>query len=33
MTMFYAHFCAYYFAAGIRYFGYLNKISTSFFRV
>jgi len=32
MMMFSAHFCAYYFAIGIRYFGYLNKISTLFFR-
>jgi len=31
--MFFAQFCAYYFAAGIRYFGYLNKIYTSLFRV
>jgi len=33
MMMFLAHFCAYYFAEGIRYFDYLNKISTSFFSV
>jgi len=31
--MFCAHFRAYYFAVGIRYFVYLNKISSSFFRV
>jgi len=32
MTMiFFAHFCAYYFAVDIRYFGYLIKISASFF--
>jgi len=31
--MFFAQFCAYYVAAGIRYFGYLNKIYTSLFRV
>jgi len=30
--MFFAQLCAYYFAAGIRYIGHLNKISTSFFR-
>ena len=28
--MFFARFCAYYFAIGIHYFSYLNKISTSF---
>jgi len=28
--MFFAHICAYYFAVGIRYFGYFKKISTSF---
>jgi len=33
MTIFSVHFCAYYFAVGIRYFGYLNKISSSVFRV
>jgi len=31
--MFCVHFRAYYFAVGIRYFGYLNKISSSFFGV
>jgi len=31
--MFFAHFCAYHFAVGIHYFGYLKKTSTSFFRV
>jgi len=29
--MFFAHICAYYFAVGIRYFGYLKKNSASFF--
>jgi len=28
--MFFAHFCAYHFAVGIHYFGYLKKTSTSF---
>jgi len=28
--MFCVHFCAYYFAVGIRYFSYFNKISASF---
>jgi len=31
--MIFAQFRAYYFAVGIRYFGYFNKISTSFFGV
>jgi len=31
--MFFAQFCSCYFAVGIRYFGHLNKISTSFIRV
>jgi len=31
--MFFSHFCAYYVAVSISYFGYLNKTSTSFFRV
>jgi len=30
MMMFCVHFCAYYFAVDIRYFGYWNKISWSF---
>jgi len=30
--MFCVHFCAYYFAVGIHYFGCLNKISSSFFK-
>jgi len=33
MMMFYVDLCAYCFAVGIHYFGYLNKISTSLFRL
>jgi len=33
MMMLCVHFCAYYFAVGIPYFGYLNKISSYFLRV
>jgi len=33
MMMFFAHFCTYYFAVVVQYFGYLNKISTLLFRV
>jgi len=33
MMMFFAHFCAYYFAVGIRYFAYSNKNTYRFFRV